>query len=78
MPNLSTPVRESSSHGFCPKTYEFRLPTFLTGIASFQDRYLISEWFKGSHRIREANARSPQSLIYAGLPLGVPQGEIPG
>jgi len=33
----------------CPKTYEFRLPTFLTGIASFQDRYLISGWFMGSH-----------------------------
>jgi integrase len=26
-----------------PKTYEFRLPTFLTGIASFQDAYLIVE-----------------------------------
>jgi len=27
-----------------PKTYEFRLPKFLTGIASFQDPYLISGW----------------------------------
>jgi hypothetical protein len=35
----------------CPKTYEFRLPTFLTGIASFQDPYLISGWFMGSHGI---------------------------
>jgi hypothetical protein len=25
-----------------PKTYELRVPTFLTGIASFQDGYLIS------------------------------------
>jgi hypothetical protein len=28
--------------------YEFRLPTFLTGIASFQNPYLISGWFMGS------------------------------
>jgi hypothetical protein len=52
-PWSSTPDRESSSHRFCPKTYEFRLPTFLTGIASFQDPYLISGWFMGSHRTRE-------------------------
>jgi hypothetical protein len=37
----------------CPKTYEFRLATFLTGIVSFQDPYLISGWFMGSHRTRE-------------------------
>jgi hypothetical protein len=33
----------------CPKTYEFRLSLFLTGIVSFQHRYLISGWFMGSH-----------------------------
>src|SRR5437773_4472864 len=54
--------------------YEFRLPTFLTGIASFQDPYLISGWFMGIHRTREGNARRPQSLIYAGIQLGVPWG----
>jgi len=32
----------------CPKTYELRLPTFLIGIASFQDGYLISGGFLGS------------------------------
>jgi len=62
-----------------PKTYEFRLPTFLTGIASFQDAYLISGWFMGSHRTRERTARRPPSFKYvAGIPLGVPRGEIPG
>src|ERR1700675_2556986 len=45
--------------------YEFRLPTFLSGIASFQDLYLISGWFMGSHWTREGNARRPPSLIYA-------------
>jgi hypothetical protein len=62
----------------CPKTYEFRLPTFLAGIASFQDPCLISGWFMGNHWTREGNARRPPSLIYAGIPLGVPRGEIPG
>jgi hypothetical protein len=33
--------------------YEFGLPTFPTGIASFQDLYLISEWFMGSHGTRD-------------------------
>jgi glycosyltransferase involved in cell wall biosynthesis len=47
-----------------PKRYEFRLPTFLTGIASFQDAYLISGWFMGSHRIREGNARRPPSEFH--------------
>jgi hypothetical protein len=61
-----------------PKTYEFRLPTFLTWIASFQDPYLISRWFMGSQRTRKRNARLPPSLIYAGIPLGFPRGEIPG
>jgi hypothetical protein len=36
-----------------PKMYEFRLPTFLTGIASFQDPYLISGWFMGSDSGRD-------------------------
>jgi len=49
----------------CPKTYEFRLPTFLSGIASFQDPYLINGWFMGNHWTREGNARRPPSLIYA-------------
>jgi hypothetical protein len=67
-------ARELHSGPFlaCLKTYEFRLPTFLTGIASFQDPYLISGWFMGSHRAREGNARRPPSLICAGMPLGVP------
>jgi hypothetical protein len=60
-----------------PKTYEFRLPTFLTGIVSFQCPYLICEWFMGSHRAREGNARSPPSLIYAGIPLGFPRPPLP-
>jgi hypothetical protein len=49
----------------CPKVYEFRLQTFLSGIASFKDPYLISGWFMGSHWIREGNARRPPSLVYA-------------
>jgi hypothetical protein len=61
----------------CPKVYEFRLPTFLTGIVSFQCPYLICEWFMGSHRAREGNARSPPSLIYAGIPLGFPRPPLP-
>jgi hypothetical protein len=55
----------------------FVLPTFLTRIASFQDPYLISGWFMGSHRAREGNAGGPPSLICEGTPLGVPRGEIP-
>jgi hypothetical protein len=62
----------------CPKIYEFRLPTFLIGIASFQDPYLIGGWFMGSHRTREGNARRPPSLTYVGTPLGVPRSEISG
>jgi len=61
-----------------PKTYEFRLPTLLTGIASFQDPYLISVWFMGSHWTREGNARRPPALTYAGIPLELPRGEMPG
>jgi hypothetical protein len=61
----------------CPKTYEFRLRTFLTGIASFQDPYLISVWFIGNHWTREGNARRPPSLTYAGIPLELPRGEMP-
>ena len=48
-----------------PKTYEFRFPTFPSGIASLQDPYLISGRFMGSHWTREGNARRPPSLIYA-------------
>jgi hypothetical protein len=61
-----------------PKMYEFRLPTLLTGIASFQDPYLISGWFMGSQWTRKGNARLPPSLIYARIPLGVPGSEISG
>jgi hypothetical protein len=57
----SAPVHNHVVHGLflaSPKTYEFRLPTFLTGIASFQAPYLISGWFMGSHRARERQTSS--------------------
>jgi hypothetical protein len=58
-----------------PKTYEFRLPTFLTGIASFQDPYLISG---GLWATTGRERQTSSILVYAGIPLGVPRGEIPG
>jgi hypothetical protein len=43
---LGRPGREQQWPG--PKTYDLRVPTFVTGIASFQDGYLISGGFLGS------------------------------
>ena len=59
----------------CPKVYEFRLPTFLTGVASFQDPYLISG---GLWATTGRERQTSSILVYAGIPLGVPRGEIPG
>ena len=48
--NKGTAQRTVSS---LPKNVSISFADVLTGTASFQDPYLISGWFMGSHRTRE-------------------------
>ena len=57
-----------------PLCFRFRIPV-IGRDCLISGPYLISGRFMGSHRTREGNARRPPSLIYGGIPLGVPRGE---
>jgi len=54
---------------------EATLFTNIFGVASFQDPYLISG---GLWATTGRERQTSSILVYAGIPLGVPRGEIPG